>query len=272
MSGQAATGGFDGLYAATYDLVYQAKDYAAEVDAVFRLLDRYQGGKIETLLDLGCGTGRHATLLAQRGCRVTGIDRSDMMLSRARQRAAESNLGDRLDFTRADLRSFDLARTCDAAVMMFNVLGYIVDNDGLLATLRAVRRHLDDGHLFIFDFWYGPAVVADPPRDRVKEFPLGGDVVKRTTTTNFRPHDQRCDIDIRLQRVANGEVDAETTEHHEVRYFFPLELDLALRASGFELTALHRFPQIDEAPNTDDWSVVAVAVAAKIPGAAKATA
>jgi SAM-dependent methyltransferase len=257
MSQQSNAEGFNALYSETYDWVYQNKDYGTEVDAVFRLLDKHHSGKVGSLLDLGCGTGRHATLLAQRGLQVTGVDRSETMLIRARQRIAALEPLQKVDFVQADLRTLRLDRKYDVAVMMFNVLGYLADNDGFLATLRSVRRHLDEGHLFVFDFWYGPAVVGDPPQDRIKEFAVDGDRLKRTTMTLHRPHDQRCDISIRLQRT--GRVTEDSTEHHSVRYFFPLELDLALRAAGFDLQAMYRFPDIDDAPNTSDWGVVAVA-------------
>ena len=250
---------FDGLYAATYDVVYEQKDYSAEVDAVLRLMREEGGAQMRSILDLGCGTGRHAVELAQRGLRVMGIDRSEHMLVEARRRALACPVAP--EFSCADLRGFDLGRTYDAAMMMFNVIGYIVDNDGLLATLRAIRRHLDAGSPFVFDFWYGPGVVADPPKDRLKEFMAGDRMIRRATTTTHHPDQQRCDIDIRVEISGKDEGIGERTERHAVRYFFPLEIDLALRASGFKLAALRRFPRIDQAPQLDDWNVIAIATA-----------
>ena len=63
-------------YAQYYDLFYREKDYRGEVDYVDALIKRYATNDARTILDLGCGTGGHAVLLAQKGYHVTGVDRS----------------------------------------------------------------------------------------------------------------------------------------------------------------------------------------------------
>lgn len=62
-----------GDYARYYDVLYQDKDYAGEADFVLSCLVRRQG-EPRTLLDLGCGTGRHGLEMARRGVSVTGVD------------------------------------------------------------------------------------------------------------------------------------------------------------------------------------------------------
>jgi len=64
-----------GDYARYYDVLYQDKDYAGEADFVLSCLVRRQG-EPRTLLDLGCGTGRHGLEMARRGVSVTGVDMS----------------------------------------------------------------------------------------------------------------------------------------------------------------------------------------------------
>ena len=69
-------------YSRYYDLLYRDKDYAAEVVYVADLLERYGVSGLE-LLEFGSGTGRHGRLLAERGYRVTGIERSAEMVAQA---------------------------------------------------------------------------------------------------------------------------------------------------------------------------------------------
>ena len=64
------SGVFDEAYAAVYDATYRDKDDAAECDAALALAAKFGDGKIKTVLDLGCGTGRHAAHLAARGLRL----------------------------------------------------------------------------------------------------------------------------------------------------------------------------------------------------------
>jgi SAM-dependent methyltransferase len=81
-----------------------------------------------TILDIGCGTGRHAVELAKAGYAVTGLDISSGMLREAR--AAAKRAGVELKLVQADATSFDLGRTFDAAVCLCEgSLGLLGDDD-----------------------------------------------------------------------------------------------------------------------------------------------
>ena len=96
---------FGADYAAAYDVLYHDKDYAAECDLIERVFAEYGDRKIQGVLDLGCGTGGHAALLAERGYTVVGVDRSADMLRRARERGITAR------FELGDITSFDLGET-----------------------------------------------------------------------------------------------------------------------------------------------------------------
>lgn len=255
------SGIFETGYADSYDVVYRDKDYAREVEAVSRLFERYKSGAIKSVLDLGCGTGRHATLLARDGLDVVGVDQSEAMLEHARQLAQDNKSDGSLQFIKGDVRDFDVGKIFDAALMMFNVLGYMTSNDDLLAALKSVRRHVRSGGLFVFDIWYGPAVAAHPPTDRLKEFKgPGGDMIRLVTGT-MHSKENRYDVSIRMIVIDKGVVKSDSVESHPVRFFFPLEIDLALRQAGFRLVAMQQFPKVDERPDMTTWPAVVVAVA-----------
>lgn len=257
---------FSDLYAETYDQLYAAKDYVREVDSVLQIVSEFAKGRITRIVDIGCGTGRHAALLAQKDFEVTGVDRSDEMLRRGRKRSEEKNLQNKLTFYQGDARNFELGSSFDAALMMFNVLGYMVTNDDLMASLRSVRRHLSEDGLFIFDIWYGPALVSDPPGERRQEFRVGEAKVVRVASGEVHAHEQRCDISISLHQLDGERIVRTAEEFHQVRYFFPLEIDLALRAADFRLLAIRRFPDIDKGPDLGTWSAVVVAAAGNSQG------
>ena len=71
-----------GNYARYYDLLYRDKDYAAEAEYVARTVRAALPGAC-TVLELGCGTGRHGCLLASKGFHVHGIERSREMVQMA---------------------------------------------------------------------------------------------------------------------------------------------------------------------------------------------
>lgn len=110
-----------------------APDEQAEALAAARLAKVAAG---ETLLDVGCGFGRHAVPLARAGFRVTGVDRSRPLLDEARRRAG----GERWPkFTRADYRELPFADgTFDAALNLFS-LGYDEDARVVAETRRVLK-------------------------------------------------------------------------------------------------------------------------------------
>src|SRR5439155_6053561 len=73
---------FGRLHAAYYDRFHFQKDYRSEVDQIVTVLAEH--GPAASVVDLGCGTGRHLEPLAEAGLEVTGVDRSPAMVDRAR--------------------------------------------------------------------------------------------------------------------------------------------------------------------------------------------
>jgi SAM-dependent methyltransferase len=132
-----------------YDGLHADVDYAAECTLLEKVLSGVLHRQPATVLDLGCGTGNHALILAQRGYRVTGIDASSGMLRVARAKAR-----DRANpaFVRADMRRFDLGRTFDAIICMDGAYTHLLTESDLLAHLRTVRRHLSPGGVYVFEF------------------------------------------------------------------------------------------------------------------------
>ena len=140
-------------------------------------------------------------------------------------------------------------------------LGYQYENSDLLAALASVRRHLEPGGLFIFDVWNGLAVLADRPGPRVREVTAGPARIIRTTDAQLDLPHQRCRVHFHMQRIGADGVREEHEEEHVMRFFFPLELDLALRCSGLHLLDLRGFPDYEAQPDERSWNVIGVAQA-----------
>lgn len=252
---------FRDRYAAAYDTFYADKDYATECEAVIRLIAKFGEARPNAILDLGCGTGRHAVIMAQRGFNVTGVDRSEAMVALACERAKHEGLGGNPQFLCRDIRSFSSDRRFDTALMNFNVLGYMTSNDDGLSALGAARGNLRQGGLIVADFWYGPAILADPPGHNTRSFGAEGNGFIRSSSGRHLPDEQCCEIQLKISQLDRGRVIDESTEFHRVRYFFPLELDLLLRASGFRLLALTGFPDVESPASPQKWIAAMVAKA-----------
>jgi SAM-dependent methyltransferase len=253
------TGVFNEDYASAYDVMYADKNNAAECDAISSLIERFGDGRTSRILDLGCGTGRHAVEFAARGFDVTGVDFSEAMLNRARIRPHAGSGA--LDFIQGDARTYRSAVPFDAVLMNFNVLGYMNSNDDFIAALATARANLRVGGVFVADFWYGPAVVADPPGERMREIVAGDRKFLRFSRGVHEAELQRIRISIRVIELGGDRVRSDTEEVHGMRYFFPLELDLALRSHGFGGATLTGYPDIQQPPSVRDWLAALAAVA-----------
>jgi len=104
---------FDEKYADAYDVLYQDKNYEKECDFLEALFEKYNY-KPKTILDLGCGTGGHAIILAKRGYKVTGIDQSKHMLKIAGHKAKEAGVD--IEFIKTDITNATIKRKYDAVI------------------------------------------------------------------------------------------------------------------------------------------------------------
>ena len=250
---------FDSGYADAYDLLYSEKDYVAECELIEKLFKTFNDAPIRHVLDLGCGTGNHAIPLTQRGYDVTGIDSSESMLDNAQRKALELLGKSDIAFLLGDVRSIDLQRHFDAALMMFAVLGYQLDNTDVLSALRTTRNHLRPGGLLIFDVWYGPAVLHQRPSQRIKVIPTQEGEILRVASGELDIQRHVCTVHYHVCRSEGKRLVAHTEESHSIRYFFPRELDLFLECSGFTPVRLQAFPGFDRDPDETTWNVLGVA-------------
>ena len=237
-------------YSRYYDLLYQDKDYAAEVAYVDALLQRHGIGGRE-LLEFGSGTGRHGRLLAERAYRVTGIERSAAMVARAQPSPGFQCLA-------GDIRTVQLGRTFDAVLSLFHVVSYQVGNADVQAVLARAAEHLRTGGLFVFDVWYSPAVLAQRPAVRIKRLAAEGLEITRLAEPRLLPNANRVDVNYTLfaRDTTTGAV-ATFTESHPMRHFSLPELDLLAEAAGFERLGAEAF-LTGEPPGEDTWGLCLV--------------
>lgn len=181
-----------------YDLIYSTfKDYAAETNALAAVIRR-EHPRAKSILDVACGSGEHARLLARdHGFEVDGLD-----LDPAFVRIARGKL--RGDVYEGDMMSFALPRRYDVVQCLFSSIGYVRTLDNVRRTLERFREHLAPGGIVLVEPWFAPGVMQH------------GRVSVNTAEAD----------DVRVARMAHTEVDGRLSR---IRFEY-----LVGRASGIE--------------------------------------
>lgn len=213
---------------------YFTADYWAYADAEYTTERteaevRYLAGVLaghRRVLDLGCGTGRHAIGLARLGFEVTGVDVSDYALRRAAQAAASA--GVQLRLCRADLLgSSDWGVPPADAAICVQAFGWGSDADQL-RMLRTIRRLMPPGGLLVLDH-SSILAIARIYRARARAR-IGAD--EFTFTRRYDPVSGRSGGDV-LVRRADG---TRAVLPDNVRLYTPAEIRALLIRAGFEVT------------------------------------
>ncbi|MDW8288418.1 MAG: class I SAM-dependent methyltransferase, partial [Flammeovirgaceae bacterium] len=140
------------IYSEYYDLLYKDKDYQKESEYIHQLIQQYHPSA-QTLLNLGCGTGRHDYELAKVGYKITGIDLSDKMINKAIENTPH-HLKDKVKFFQGDARNSNLNEKFDVVLALFHVMSYQTTNEDISAFFNTAKNHLKPEGIFIFDCWY----------------------------------------------------------------------------------------------------------------------
>lgn len=244
-------------YAKYYDLLYKDKDYRGEAKFVLSLLNRFASNG-HSILELGCGTGIHAQLFAEAGYLVHGIDLSQTMLAAANRRrdTLEPAIRERLKFSEGDVRRFRAAHPVDVVLSLFHVFSYQASNRDLQDAFVTAAQHLQPGGTFIFDYWYGPAVLAQRPEVRIKRLKDGHMEILRIAEPLM--DEQKNVVQVNYETQVRSHDQSETIhESHRMRYMFLPEIDLLAQLNGLEPVGHYEWLS-ERLPSSGSWAAFSV--------------
>jgi SAM-dependent methyltransferase len=224
-------------YSQYYDLFYRDKDYETEAGFVDKIIKNHLPDA-KTILEFGCGTGLHASKLADRGYQVHGVDSSDQMLAKAQKNRAALNpqAASSVSFLKGDIRALRISDRFDVVIALFHVISYLPTNSDINEAFECARSHLRKGGIFLFDCWYGPAVLTDRPQVRIKR--IENDKVKVVRIAEPEIFENSNLVDIKYQVFIQNKLTSKLEiieETHRLRYLFKPEVIYFLNEAGLEL-------------------------------------
>lgn len=207
-----------------YDLIYSTfKDYAVEADRIAALARQANPG-CRTVLDVACGTGEHARLLADRGFDVDGLDLDPAFLRIARRKHPAGR------FFEADMGNFALPHRYDLVICLFSSIGYLTTLDRVTRALVCFREHLTPGGLVMVEPWFEPGVL-DPTRVTTNIGEAPGIRVARTARVAVDARSSRLFFDY---EIGDATGTRRASEVHEMALYTRSELLQAFRDAGLE--------------------------------------
>ncbi len=210
-------------YGEKYDNECFAQGTTGECDFIEKEINFKKELKI---IDIGCGTGRHSIELSKRGYSMTGIDLSESLLEKAREKAGKSNV--QIDFLKHDARNLPFDKQFDVAIMMCEGGFPLMETDEMnYEILKNVSKSLKENAKFIFTTLNG----LFPVFNSIEEF-----CASNTDDGNATYHKNTFDLmtfrDYNITKVIDDNGVEKELECNE-RYYIPSEIAWLLKTLGF---------------------------------------
>jgi len=208
------------------------------------------------ILDIGCGTGRHSIELAKRGYTVTGIDLSESMLNKAKEKAQSLHLP--VDFQQHDARDLPFRNEFDLAVMLCEGGFPLMETDEMnYAILRSAANGLNEKGKLIFTTLNGLFPLFHSVKDFLASAHTEGNAVYENNTFDLMTFRDRNTT------IATNDLGETVELFCNERYYVPTEITWLLKSLGFttieifgaKLGAFSR----NDALTTDDFEMLVIA-------------
>jgi len=230
-SGSQEADWFEQWFGEDYLHIYQHRDEQEAEHAIELIASNLAGREIGSVLDLGCGAGRHTKVLFERWWTV-GLDLSMALLKVARKESPDA------PYVRADMRELPFAdESFDLVVNLFTSFGYFKEDSEHARVLACVRAATRRGGTFVIDFLNASQVRRDlvPYDERVEN---GITIEQRRTISG---DDRFVEKRIRLRERGKEYIE-------RVRLLSAADLERMLTVAGFDVSK--RFGDYDG----DGWS------------------
>jgi len=225
----------------------------------------------ETVLEVGCGTGRVLIPTARAGIEITGLDLSPHMLAVCRERlkAEPQEVQSRVRLVEGDMRHFDLYQPFQLVTLPFRPFQHLTTMQEQLACLGCIHKHLREGGKLILDI-FNPKLeslvdtnfgkeMADEPEFSM---PDGRKVIRRHSTVSRDVANQINYVELLYYVTYPDGHQERLVQAFPMRYLFRFEAEHLLTRAGFRVEQL--YADYDKSPYGSKYPGELIFVAEKV--------
>jgi len=248
-----------GCYSKYYETIYSDKEYIEEANFLYYLLSLWSNNPND-ILEFGSGTSKLSIILASKFDKITCVDSSETMIDIAKKNLSKvgKDISSKIKLQNCDIANLNLEKKFDLLISFFHVVCYFNSNEELKTFFEKASSHLSKNSLFIFDYWYGPAVLHQKPSNRNKVIPTNSGLIKRSCISDLNDNNSTVSVKYKINFVdSNDNLIEEIYETHNMRYLFLNEINMYADLYGFEVLR-HGSWFKNTPPNIDDWNAYSI--------------
>lgn len=184
--------------------------------------------KIQTVLDVGCGTGEHVKDLQAMGYRIFGIDSAQKMIDIAKQRYPHCK------FEVGFMEEYKLKQPVDAVICLFGTFNYLTSNEAIRNFFALSAKNLKPAGILILDIWNAEPIkkIKRKPLGLVANIRVGDTAIRRNRGFRLTRADDLTMVEVNYVYNLNQ---TDIKDKHIMRVFHPQEVDRWIREFKFEV-------------------------------------
>ena len=241
-------------FAYYYDAIYdELCDYEKDVELFLNIAQINMPEKISSVIDLGCGTGKHLAILDKKGLKVAGIDLSKEMIALAEKRFKEK--GKNISLKSGNMKDLEVDQKFDLATSFFGSYGYLTDEKEAISLFKKIKEK--EVKLFIFEFWQSTQ-VNDGFKSWMKVKLGEAKEVIRISQSSFDEEKSVLKINFEFIVISTNEVIDRFTEVHNIKTYTFESITKLITEGGCEVLGFYKDNLAIEKATEQEFRVIAV--------------
>ena len=209
------------------------RDIQHDIDLIRSFL---HGNNQPAILDLGCGTGEHLSILKKFGIKCVGIDNSKEMLKIALERNPTG-----IEFINSDFKNFDFYNQFDVVLCLFGSMVYLLNDNDIDNFFWNTWRALKPEGLGIFELWHSIPVkkIGNKPLSHISRTKYNDTIIERERGFTIINDADRTIVQVDyIYKVISYESSGTYSDSHIMRAFTLDEISTFIKTNGFEIQSV----------------------------------